>query len=466
MAGKAKAPTVTWDATNKRWRSRFSHDKKRWEFTNSHIEERDVAGAHKWLATCVSDVVAGRYQRHVNGTDPAARLSAAAGKYLEQVTGGEITDKTAGMRKIHFRKHLVPAFRKLSDINQASLATYQANRLKSVRYETVKKELSSLRQVLLFAKEQGWIADVAPFPKRPKKSQGTNHRLGNKGHTPGVTAETVRALIPHLPEFSRRSRIDGVQWPIRALVEVMYETGLRVGFWREFKVGVHWRKGWRHLHITEASDKNRWRRDVPLSDRAVEILEATPVQKDGQMFAVRDFRESIRGAALKVMPAEVAKSFHLHDIRHARTTELLELTGDLPGVGFLVGHKQVTTTNRYAHQNAKSAATVMARVNLGQKDSGTDSGTEPEKRNADPETGSAFSAVSTLCEGEDSNLHGSYPASTSSGLGSKKAAKSRRVRGTEGAEGTPKRAHVGTKTQDAKAVTGNSGTASKKGGDQ
>lgn len=54
------------------------------------------------------------------------------------------------------------------------------------------------------------------------------------------------------------------------------------------------------------------------------------------------------------------------DLRHARATQWAE-TGNLVGVSYLPGHKQVTTTNKYARPNRAAAMRVLGIV----KDSAT-----------------------------------------------------------------------------------------------
>ena len=63
-------------------------------------------------------------------------------------------------------------------------------------------------------------------------------------------------------------------------------------------------------------------------------------------------------AAAKVLPPEKAKTFTAYDLRHARATQWAE-TGNLVGVAYLLGHKQVTTTNKYARPNWAAATRVL-----------------------------------------------------------------------------------------------------------
>lgn len=52
--------------------------------------------------------------------------------------------------------------------------------------------------------------------------------------------------------------------------------------------------------------------------------------------------------------AERASKFSVYDFRQSLATELTERSGNLFGVGYLLGHKHVTTTNHYVHARRPS----------------------------------------------------------------------------------------------------------------
>ena len=76
-----------------------------------------------------------------------------------------------------------------------------------------------------------------------------------------------------------------------------------------------------------------------------------------------------------------------YDLKHARVTAWLDESANVLGVRFLTGTK--LALDRYAHASRRAAESVI----------GWHSGREAREKE---------------CEGEDLNLHGSYPASTSS----------------------------------------------------
>jgi Phage integrase family len=118
----------------------------------------------------------------------------------------------------------------------------------------------------------------------------------------------------------------------------------------------------------------------------------------------------VKKAAEAVLTKEQAKTFTQHDLRHARITQLAE-TGNLPGVAFIAGHVQASTTSGYIHSNRKAAERTLAIAGATGFSASTPNPTSQRKGL----TGVGKSSkLLSLCEGEDLNLHGSYPASTSS----------------------------------------------------
>ena len=99
-----------------------------------------------------------------------------------------------------------------------------------------------------------------------------------------------------------------------------------------------------------------------------------------------------------------------NDFRHRRLTQLAG-TGNLTGAGHLAGHPRVSTTALYVNSGRLDAELALAAAAPTGFASSSPSPTNAPARlvgQGNPPNQKA------LCEGEDSNLHGSYPASTSS----------------------------------------------------
>ena len=86
-------------------------------------------------------------------------------------------------------------------------------------------------------------------------------------------------------------------------------------------------------------------------------------------------------------------------LRHSLVTELTERSGNLVGVGYLLGHKHVTTTNHYVHARRRAAESVLSGHRLGHQGVG---------RPTEESSGVAQLPGIKGCGREDSNLHEFY----------------------------------------------------------
>jgi integrase/recombinase XerC len=174
-----------------------------------------------------------------------------------------------------------------------------------------------------------------------------------------LEAEEVAAILAHLPERGR-----GGSRP-RAFYELMWETGLRTGTLARLSVPEDFERGRRVLTIRDEIDKARFGRELPLTARAVTVLDAV-APKRGLVFGQRDLRDALRRAARAAgLSAERAARISNHAFRHARATHLASRTDNLVGVAYLLGHKHLTTTAIYARPRQREARSVLRAVARG-----------------------------------------------------------------------------------------------------
>ena len=154
-----------------------------------------------------------------------------------------------------------------------------------------------------------------------------------------------------------------------------------------------------YLTIREDADKARYGRELPLSDRARSALDSACPER-GTIFPKFDGRHTLRKAALAAgLDPERASKVSAYDLRHSLATELTERSGNLVGVGYLLGHKQVTTTNHYVHARRRAAESVLSGHRLGHQGVG---------RPNEESSGVAQLPGIKGCGREDSNLHECY----------------------------------------------------------
>ncbi|MDP1959017.1 site-specific integrase [Methylotenera sp.] len=137
---------------------------------------------------------------------------------------------------------------------------------------------------------------------------------------------------------------------------------------------------WRHIDLKKSvalleDTKNGERRRVPLSPKALEVLEALPrdinsgnVFKMTQDGLIRAFRRAcVQGRGLylteiqKEPPAGFLEDLRFHDLRHESTSRFFE-TGklDIMEIASITGHKTLQMLKRYTHLKAEDLAKKLA----------------------------------------------------------------------------------------------------------
>ncbi|MBK7860428.1 MAG: site-specific tyrosine recombinase XerD [Archangiaceae bacterium] len=171
-----------------------------------------------------------------------------------------------------------------------------------------------------------------------------------------LTLPEVEALLAAADERTVPGRRD------RAMIELLYSTGLRVSELVKLKVeDVNLRDGY-----VMTMGKGRKERVVPLGKQAREKVDAylvssRPLLLKGLQvpalfvtprragFSRMGFWKLLRRYAQK---AGIAKPLSPHKLRHSFATHLLERGADLRAVQAMLGHADLSTTQIYTHVNA------------------------------------------------------------------------------------------------------------------
>ena len=140
----------------------------------------------------------------------------------------------------------------------------------------------------------------------------------------------------------------------------MYTIGLRVSELASIKLSMI-KKGDKYLRILGKGSKFR---DIPLLPiiydnwdkymRARDIIEKENNIKSDNLFVNR-FGKPISDRSIRVSMKRLMRNSHLaidfspHTLRHTFATHLLNNDAEIKGVQELLGHKSISTTQRYAH---------------------------------------------------------------------------------------------------------------------
>lgn len=236
----------------------------------------------------------------------------------------------------------LPAFPSVADITTPNAETFARGRLAKVQRTTVLKELSGLRGLARWA-----FGDDAPHIKSPPRKAVGEIVYDRK--TTETDPKTVRRVLGAIKGRDHA----------REYFVTMYETSLRPATLYELRTPDHYKPGGAVLRITNAMDKARFGRELPLTPRARAAL--TAAARDvrdggGLIFGKHDHREALERACAAVGAPRMTP----YDFRHAFGTHAVERSGNLPGVAWLMGHRNTGTTSaRYVHPSKRAAMAVL-----------------------------------------------------------------------------------------------------------
>lgn len=224
-------------------------------------------------------------------------------------------------------------------LTATKIAAYRDGRLADgVSGETVRKELALLSKLIKTAMREWGIAlpgnPVANVSK-PPPSKPRERRLKE--------GEEAR-LLASLDQCRNRY--------MRPLAELAIETAMRQGE----LLALQWDRVDLKRRIAFLPEtKNGEARAVPLSSRAVAILQDLPRRIDGRVFPIsQGLVVQAWGHAVKRAGLE---NLHFHDLRHEALSRLAE-RGDLSVLELaqISGHKTLQMLKRYTHLQAEKLA--------------------------------------------------------------------------------------------------------------
>jgi hypothetical protein len=160
-----------------------------------------------------------------------------------------------------------------------------------------------------------------------------------------------------------------------------------------------------HPTISNDIDKARFGRELRSQRARRDRTREGPHLRRARLAHATNWEE-IRSSRV---PPHKAATFTAYDFRHARLTRLAE-TGNLPGAGFVAGHKRASTTAIYIQPNRRAAERTLTAAGP--------TGFAPSRNPATKQTRLVGQRndreEQLLCEGGDLNPYGNNPASTSS----------------------------------------------------
>ena len=260
-------------------------------------------------------------------------------RYLKEVT----PLKTSGLREKSrldlLEKHF--GFLMATQLQSKHVAEFRDLRISQGKAgATVIKELNTLSHVVDVAIKDWGLALVAnpvKLIRKPKTANGRNRRLSSEEENRLLQAcRTCRTrMLEHIVIFA-------------------IETGMRLSEMLRLEYqDIDFKTRVARLYET----KNGEVRDVPLSSKAVKILQTMPrdISERRVFWAWRE-ADSIQHTWRRTIHRAELIDFHFHDLRHEATSRFFELGLNVMEVASITGHKTLQMLRRYTHLKAEDLA--------------------------------------------------------------------------------------------------------------
>jgi integrase/recombinase XerC len=241
----------------------------------------------------------------------------------------------------------------LDQVDPLGVRAYLAGFHRRHKASTRNRRLAALRAFFRFRVRAGGResdpTEGLPGPKR-------EHRLPSP-----LSADECERLVES--EDPTRDETLGVR--DRALFELLYGTGLRVGELATLRVR-DWDSDRCELSVRGKGNKERVV-PVPAEARAALGRWLATRPKEGLLAQplftnARGGRLSDRGVRLilrrRLLVAGIGRRASPHTLRHSYATHLLDADVDLRAIQELLGHERLSTTQRYTHVSAERLARV------------------------------------------------------------------------------------------------------------
>jgi len=284
------------------------------------------AEAQRWAAEIEGDMSRSRFvdTREAESTT----LNEALTRYVNEVSESK---KGSAQEKVRAKKWQKSewASKSLAAIRSSDMAAYRDAELKTGKSTaTVRLNLALISHLYTVAAKDWGIQGLKNPCTAIRMPKGSKQRERRPS-----TAE-LKALYKHAGEVN-------AELPV--IIELAVETAMR----RSELVML--RKDQIRGKVAFLEDtKNGERRSVPLSKRAVELLEGLPTPIDGGRFFHLKLDSVSNYFALACEAAKI-KDLRLHDMRHEATSRLFERGLSLMEVASITGHKTLAMLKRYTH---------------------------------------------------------------------------------------------------------------------
>ncbi|EHP39555.1 phage integrase site specific recombinase [Cupriavidus basilensis OR16] len=284
--------------------------------------------AKAWAAELSEQLLAVRKEPKIHASR-SLTLGDALAKYAEEVSSEKKSAYHERKLIRVWRAHPLAA-RPLSEIRGVDLARHKQARLKAGRGgNTIRLELAIISHLYTVARTD-WGLDYLVNPvktmRMPKLPKGRDRRL---------RGGELERLLQHCKENGDKA--------LAAAVELAVETAMR----RSELAGLLWSVvDLKDRTAYLADTKNSTSRTVPLSRRAMAVLESLERKKERVLGLKPDTISHRFSAACNACGIE---GLRFHDLRHEAVSRLFEKGFGMVEVATISGHQTMQMLKRYTH---------------------------------------------------------------------------------------------------------------------
>ena len=229
----------------------------------------------------------------------------------------------------------------LTALTPAVLGQYRDERLHCVSAGTVIRELAYLSSIINHARREWGVQFDNPVARvrKPSSPQGRSRTL---------SPQECTALLNAVQPTGRRG-----PW-LMPIVTLALATAMR----RSEILSLRWKNIDMEKRIARLdTTKNGERRIVPLSSRAIAVLDALPRHITGVVFPLTGF--AFAAAFNRAVIRSGILDFRFHDLRHCAITAMAEKLPNLVELSSVTGHKSLKMLQRYYHPNPVELAAKL-----------------------------------------------------------------------------------------------------------
>lgn len=292
--------------------------------------------AQAWARSIESVMDQGTYHSTQSAKD--ILLADVLQRYMNEVT----PSKRGAQREaegIQFMMRQKIASYSMTNLSPAVIAGYRDDRLKTVSAGTIIRELSILSGIISHARKEWSLPTANPcaLVRKPPTPPGRTRLL---------TEEEESRLLDELRPVRRRS-----PWMV-PLVMLALASAMRRGELLSLR--------WENINLTAQTaylplTKNGTTRTVPLSKKAITILEGLPNYGTvGPVFPISHM--TMHNCFVAACHRAGISDLRFHDLRHTATSRLAEKLPNVIELAAVTGHQTIQMLKRYYHPKAEALA--------------------------------------------------------------------------------------------------------------